>query len=193
MPKRHTQAAQFGDVCVGHINYNVRNIVLAAIYLSPEAQQESMRSFLSTSLGDYTTTSVTPRCNNSAERSMPLVTAADFNVDVSKPNNACFTQYMKDIFDVHRISQDLVPTTRAGASGALNNYVLVLSSPPVTLEPTQPPWATLDQITVEPVPRHMDQDNQTGQHETRVQHLQEAAGEWILCTDASPSQTGEGF
>ncbi|KAH6940625.1 hypothetical protein HPB50_003352 [Hyalomma asiaticum] len=65
--------------------------------------------------------------------------------------------------------------------------------PPVALEPSRPPWATLDQINVEPVPRNMDRDTQTGRREARAQHLQETTGEWILYTDASPSQTGEGF
>ncbi|KAH6945241.1 hypothetical protein HPB50_007654 [Hyalomma asiaticum] len=66
-------------------------------------------------------------------------------------------------------------------------------SPPVALEPSRPPWATLDQINVEHVPRNMDRDTQTGRREARAQHLQETTGEWILYTDASPSQTGEGF
>ncbi|KAH6933654.1 hypothetical protein HPB50_017419 [Hyalomma asiaticum] len=66
-------------------------------------------------------------------------------------------------------------------------------SPPVALEPTRPPWVRLDQINVEPVPRHMDRDTQTGRREARAQHLEETTGEWILYTDASPSQIGEGF
>ncbi|KAH6932008.1 hypothetical protein HPB50_002442 [Hyalomma asiaticum] len=108
-------SSPIGDVCVAHINYNARDITFAAIYLSPEAQKESVKSFLSTSLGNYATTDVIPRSSNSAERSMPLIIAGDINVDVSKPNNACFTQYMKDVFDVHRVSQDLTPTTRNGS------------------------------------------------------------------------------
>ncbi|KAH6925697.1 hypothetical protein HPB50_008570 [Hyalomma asiaticum] len=51
----------------------------------------------------------------------------------------------------------------------------------------------LDQINVEPVPRNMDRDTQTGRREARARHLQETTGEWILYTDASLSQTGEGF
>ncbi|KAH6947514.1 hypothetical protein HPB50_019590 [Hyalomma asiaticum] len=39
----------------------------------------------------------------------------------------------------------------------------------------------------------MDRDTQPGRREARAQHLQETTGEWILYTDASPSQTGEGF
>ncbi|KAH6930361.1 hypothetical protein HPB50_013103 [Hyalomma asiaticum] len=66
-------------------------------------------------------------------------------------------------------------------------------SRPVALEPTRPPWATLDQINIEPVPRHMDRDTQPGRREARALHLQETTGEWILYTDASPSQTAEGF
>ncbi|KAH6922387.1 hypothetical protein HPB50_013427 [Hyalomma asiaticum] len=49
-------------------------------------------------------------------------------------------------------------------------------SPPVALEPSRPPWATLDKSNVEPVPRNMGRDTQTGRREARAQHLQETTG-----------------
>ncbi|KAH6937585.1 hypothetical protein HPB50_001865 [Hyalomma asiaticum] len=60
-----------GNVCFVNINYNARDIALTAIYLSPGAQEESVKS----SLSNCATTGVTPHCNNSAERSMPLIIA----------------------------------------------------------------------------------------------------------------------
>lgn len=65
--------------------------------------------------------------------------------------------------------------------------------PPSAFEATRPPWATLDQIAVEPVPRHMDPDRQPGRRQARAQHLHENTEEWILYTDASPSQSCEGY
>ena len=99
---------------------------------------------------------------------------------------------LDELAQIHREAQ----FTRLKLSAQRYALLRVLGydiSPPVAFEATRPPWATLDQITVEPVPRHMDRDTQTGRREARVQHLQETTGEWILYTDASPSQTGEGF
>ncbi|KAH6932591.1 hypothetical protein HPB50_008012 [Hyalomma asiaticum] len=73
--------------------------------------------------------------------------------------------------------------------------LLFQKSPVASEEPPhkQPRQGPPDKINVEPVPRNMDRDTQTGRREARAQHLQETTGEWILYTDASLSQTGEGF
>ncbi|KAH7947751.1 hypothetical protein HPB52_015606 [Rhipicephalus sanguineus] len=99
---------------------------------------------------------------------------------------------LEELAQIHREAQFTRLKLSAQGYALLRELGYDISSP-VAFEATRPPWATFDQIIVEPVPRHMDRDTQTGRREARAQHLQETTGEWILYTDASPSQTGEGF
>ncbi|KAH7951441.1 hypothetical protein HPB52_008970 [Rhipicephalus sanguineus] len=99
---------------------------------------------------------------------------------------------LEELAQIHREEQFTRLKLSAQGYALLRELGYDISSP-FPFEATRPPWATFDQITVEPVPRHMDRETQTGRREARVQQLQETTGEWILYTDASPSQTGEGF
>ncbi|XP_058821105.1 uncharacterized protein LOC131683287 [Topomyia yanbarensis] len=95
-------ADDVGDICAAEIIVMDIRTLLISVYISPDSTTKQRKYFLTRNLMMYTRTD------------MPIVVTGDFNIDVSKPENTDFVDFMKRGLKFDLASDPTQATTLGG-------------------------------------------------------------------------------
>lgn len=97
-----SEADEFGDICAANILIDGSMMTLYCVYLSPKTSMKHAKAFMARNLFHY------------REQEVPIIVVGDFNVDVSKEENAGFIQFM-NCLELQLVSDPSQPTTLGGS------------------------------------------------------------------------------
>lgn len=97
------EADRFGDICAAKIVVMDTDILLVSVYISPGCSRNNIEFFLTRKLFCY------------AKENMPMVVTGDFNIDVSKPENSAFLDFMEKFLKLKLVNDRNESTTLGGS------------------------------------------------------------------------------
>lgn len=93
------EADSFGDICATEVSENGIQTLFVVVYISPSATYKQKISFLIRNLFWY------------AKQDIRIVVSGDFNIDILKPENLKFVDFMKEYLKLDLLSDPLQTTT----------------------------------------------------------------------------------
>lgn len=93
------EADSFGDICATKVSENGIQTLFVVVYISPSATYKQKISFLIRNLFWY------------AKQDIRIVVSGDFNIDILKPENLKFVDFMKEYLKLDLLSNPLQTTT----------------------------------------------------------------------------------
>lgn len=101
-----------GDVCGMDVMINNNKVSVISIYIHPNKSLNDIKIFILHNLLPYTTNmaQINPILASTNCSTIPMILAGDFNLDISKPENSQFLEFMEHNFNL-KLSSSTASTT----------------------------------------------------------------------------------